>query len=227
MRIHWSPLALSKVDGIVDHIARDRPMAAERWAVGVFDLVERLARSPKRGRVVPEAGREEIRELLYGQYRIIYRVASALELSRRLIRNELPHRPLLDRPGLVARYAAASYRSPDQQVLGPLPAGPFSWTPAATCPGGRPRSDVEIFRGTLTSATVEPRAVFHRALAASAASVIVFQTRTSGDPVPTREDWSFTHRLVEAGEILGIGVRDHLLVTSAEQWVVDDGGFEI
>ena len=36
--------------------------------------MERLARSPKRGRVVPEAGREEIRELLYGQYRIIYRV---------------------------------------------------------------------------------------------------------------------------------------------------------
>ncbi|MCP3984703.1 MAG: hypothetical protein GY723_09960, partial [bacterium] len=79
--------------------------------------------------------------------------------------------------------------------------------------------DVEIFRGTLTSATVEPRAVFHRALAASAASVIVFQTRTSGDPMPTREDWAFTHRLVEAGEILGIGVRDHLLVASAEQWV--------
>lgn len=74
MRIHWSPLALAKVNEIIDYIARDRPMAAERWAVGVFDLVERLARSPKRGRVVPEAGREEIRELLYGQYRIIYRV---------------------------------------------------------------------------------------------------------------------------------------------------------
>ena len=74
MRIHWSPLALSKVDEIVDHIARDRPMAAERWAVGVFDLVERLARSPKRGRVVPEARREEVRELRHGQYRIIYRL---------------------------------------------------------------------------------------------------------------------------------------------------------
>ncbi len=43
MRIHWSPLALSKVDEIVDRIARDRPMAAERWAAGVFDLVERVA----------------------------------------------------------------------------------------------------------------------------------------------------------------------------------------
>ncbi len=141
-------------------------------------------------------------------------VASALELSRRLVRNELPHRPLLDRPGLVARYAAAGYRSPDQQVLGAL------FLDACCRLPGRPAPlDVEIFRGTLTTATVEPRAVFHRALAASAVFVIVFQTRTSGDPVPTRADWSFTHRLVEAGEILGIGVRDHLLVASAEQWV--------
>lgn len=67
-------MALAKVDEIVDHIARERPMAAERWAAGVFDLVERLMRSPKRGHVVPEAGREELRQLLYGQYRIIYRV---------------------------------------------------------------------------------------------------------------------------------------------------------
>lgn len=78
MRIHWSPLALTKVNEIIDYIATERPMAAERWAVGVFDLVERLARSPKRGRVVPEAAREEIRELLYGEYRIIYRLEEGL-----------------------------------------------------------------------------------------------------------------------------------------------------
>ncbi len=136
-------------------------------------------------------------------------LASALELSRRLIRDELPRRPLLDRPGLVARYAAVCYRSPDQQILGVLLLD-------ASC---RLIGDAEIFRGVLTAAAVEPRAVFRRALAASAASVIVFQTRTSGDPAPTREDWAFTHHLVEAGEIVGIGVQDHLLVASAERWV--------
>ncbi len=136
-------------------------------------------------------------------------VASALELSRRLIRNELPHRPLLDDPSLVARHAAASYRSSDQQVLGAIFLD-------VNC---RLISDAEIFRGALTAAAVEPGVVFRRALAASAAAVIVFQTRPSGDPVPTREDWSFTRRLLEAGEIVGVGVRDHLLVASAEQWV--------
>ncbi len=78
---------------------------------------------------------------------------------------------------------------------------------------------LEIFRGALTAAAVEPRAVFRRALAASAASVIVFQTRTSGDPTPTRDDWAFTHRLVEAGELLGIRLDDHLIVANAEQWI--------
>ncbi len=91
--------------------------------------------------------------------------------------------------------------------------------PRAACPGGRPRTDAEILRGVLTAEAVEPRAVFRRALSASAASVIVPQTRTSGDTTPTRQDWAFTHRLAEAGENLGVAVRDHLLVASAERWI--------
>jgi len=74
VKITWMPLALDRVNDIVDYIARDRPTAAETWAIGVFDLVEKLLRSPLRGRVVPEVGREEIRELRYGKYRIVYRI---------------------------------------------------------------------------------------------------------------------------------------------------------
>ena len=74
MKIIWQPLALKRVNETIDLIARDRPLAAEKWAVGLFDLVERLQQSPKRGRVVPEVGREQIRELLYRNHRIIYRL---------------------------------------------------------------------------------------------------------------------------------------------------------
>jgi plasmid stabilization system protein ParE len=74
MKIQWMPLAVTRVEEIVDLIAMDRPRAAEQWAVGVFDFVDKLERSPKRGRVVPELGREEIREIRYGQYRILYRL---------------------------------------------------------------------------------------------------------------------------------------------------------
>lgn len=74
MKILWSPLALDQVQEIAEHIARDKPGAARRWAEGVFRAADHLGVSPKRGRVVPEIGREEIRELLHGNYRIIYRV---------------------------------------------------------------------------------------------------------------------------------------------------------
>lgn len=68
------PLALDRVNEIIEYIARDRPAAAEEWADGLFDLVERLQRLPKRGRMVPEVGRERIRELRYGSYRVFYRL---------------------------------------------------------------------------------------------------------------------------------------------------------
>ncbi|MEM7356216.1 MAG: type II toxin-antitoxin system RelE/ParE family toxin [Acidobacteriota bacterium] len=68
------PLALSQVQEIVEFIQRDKPKAAAKRADGVFDRVEALAVSPQQGRVVPEAGRSEVRELLHGRYRIIYRL---------------------------------------------------------------------------------------------------------------------------------------------------------
>ncbi|HEX9734149.1 MAG TPA: type II toxin-antitoxin system RelE/ParE family toxin [Thermoanaerobaculia bacterium] len=71
---HWTPLALAKVREISEYIALDRAKAAERWVVNVFDFVKRLSRFPKRGRVVPEVGRDDVRELLHGKYRIIYRL---------------------------------------------------------------------------------------------------------------------------------------------------------
>ncbi len=74
MKIVWTPLALAKVQEITAYIALDKPMAAERWANSVFEIVENLEASPKLGRVVPEAHREDIRELLHGSYRIMYRV---------------------------------------------------------------------------------------------------------------------------------------------------------
>ena len=42
--------------------------------IGVFEAVGSLSRFPRRGRVVPELNRPDIRELLYERYRVIYRV---------------------------------------------------------------------------------------------------------------------------------------------------------
>lgn len=66
--------------------------------------------------------------------------------------------------------------------------------------------------GSLNSTVVHPREVFKTAVLASAASVILAHNHPSGDPTPSKEDIGLTKKLVEAGEILGIKVLDHIIV---------------
>lgn len=66
--------------------------------------------------------------------------------------------------------------------------------------------------GSLNASIVHPREVFKPALLASAASVVLVHNHPSGDAEPSEEDLSITRRLVEAGELLGIGVLDHVIV---------------
>ncbi|MFQ5668855.1 MAG: type II toxin-antitoxin system RelE/ParE family toxin [Candidatus Binatia bacterium] len=92
MTVIWSPLAVARVAEAADYIARDKAVAAARWAQGVFDTVGRLAEFPRSGTVVPELGRQDVRELFHGEYRIIYRV----ETERVLILTVRHGRRVLD-----------------------------------------------------------------------------------------------------------------------------------
>ena len=74
MRIIWSPLAVDRASEIADYIAQDKPAAAEKWIDTVFSKVEQLKSSPEIGRIVPEINDSRFRELIYGNYRIIYRI---------------------------------------------------------------------------------------------------------------------------------------------------------
>ncbi len=74
MKIIWSPLAVDRASEIVDYIAQDKPTAAKGWINEVFKKVEQLKSSPQIGRVVPEISDDQFRELIYGNYRIIYRI---------------------------------------------------------------------------------------------------------------------------------------------------------
>ena len=77
MKVLWSPLAAAKLEELTDTISRDKPGAAVQWATQIFVLVESLSALPQRGRIVPEIGRDEVRELLHGGYRVIYRIESS------------------------------------------------------------------------------------------------------------------------------------------------------
>lgn len=74
MKIIWSPLAIEKAAEIVDYISQDKPSAAENWINTVFSKVESLELSPEMGRIVPEIENSQFRELIYGNYRIVYRI---------------------------------------------------------------------------------------------------------------------------------------------------------
>jgi DNA repair protein RadC len=68
--------------------------------------------------------------------------------------------------------------------------------------------------GSLNASIVHPREVFKPAILCSAASLVLVHNHPSGDPEPSEEDLAITKRLVEAGELLGIGVLDHVIVGS-------------
>lgn len=67
--------------------------------------------------------------------------------------------------------------------------------------------------GTLNASLVHPREVFELAIQHSARGIILSHNHPSGDPTPSQEDLDITRKLVSAGEILGITVLDHVIVT--------------
>lgn len=67
--------------------------------------------------------------------------------------------------------------------------------------------------GTLSQVDVHPRELFRDAVRMAAHSLIMAHNHPSGDPRPSEGDISLTRRMVEAGEILGIPVLDHIVVT--------------
>ncbi len=74
MKVVWSPLALERVVEIAEFIARDRPGAAAEWVEAIFASVDRLKRFPQSGRSVAESQRPDLREVVHGDHRVIYRV---------------------------------------------------------------------------------------------------------------------------------------------------------
>ncbi len=74
MKIIWSPLAIDRAIEIAEYISLDNVTASQKWIDTIFEKVKTLKTSSKIGRIVPEIERNEIREILYGNYRVIYRI---------------------------------------------------------------------------------------------------------------------------------------------------------
>ena len=74
--IVWSPRALADINEACEFIAQDAPPRADDFAEHVFRVAARLDLFPRSGRIVPEIGDQDIREVIVQSHRVMYRVES-------------------------------------------------------------------------------------------------------------------------------------------------------
>jgi toxin ParE1/3/4 len=74
VKIRWTRQAAQDLQAIGDFIASDSPGAARRWVARLQERARHAAPAPFSGRRVPELEREDVREVILGGYRIVYRV---------------------------------------------------------------------------------------------------------------------------------------------------------
>ena len=72
MQLHWSKEALVRLEEIEEFIARDNPKIAIEFTDKLILIAESISDNPEKGRIVPELAIEQIREILYKGYRIVY-----------------------------------------------------------------------------------------------------------------------------------------------------------
>ena len=77
--VKFSPQAIDDLATVVSYIAKDNPRRAESFGNELIDQTDILENFAKTGRIVPELGEKNLRELVYKPYRIIYRINEAKE----------------------------------------------------------------------------------------------------------------------------------------------------
>ena len=73
-KLVWSKESLLRLQEIEDYIAKDNPKVAIEFVNKIIERVESIILHPQKGRIVPEIAVENIRELLYKNYRIVYQI---------------------------------------------------------------------------------------------------------------------------------------------------------
>lgn len=72
--VRWTEQASDDLQATTEFIAHDSPEYASLFATDVIDVVDRISAFPQMGRMVPETHNTDIREVILGNYRIVYRV---------------------------------------------------------------------------------------------------------------------------------------------------------
>jgi len=141
-------------------------------------------------------------------------VLAAIELGRRTLLRRTTERPRFSSPREIAHHLLPQFGASPVEQFGVLMLDTKHHVI---------RSKI-ISIGSLDQTIVHPREVFREAAVASAAAIILFHNHPSGDPAPSPDDLALTHRLVEAGEILGIEVLDHVILSDHRYFSMREAG---
>ena len=100
MKLIWAEPAYQDLYAIAQYIAQDNPHAAKRWIAMLIKRTGQLEAFPESGRIVPELNRDDIRELIIKNYRIVYQrtdttvtIVTVFEGHRLLPTNKIPEKP--------------------------------------------------------------------------------------------------------------------------------------
>ncbi|MGO0122822.1 RadC family protein [Desulfothermobacter acidiphilus] len=129
-------------------------------------------------------------------------VVAALELGRRLGAMEASLRPTIHTPAAAAELLLPEMAYLEQEEFRVI----------LLDTKNRLLGVETVAVGGLNCAGVSPREVFKAAIRRSACSLILAHNHPSGNPAPSAEDLAITRRLMQAGELLGIEVLDHLII---------------
>lgn len=140
---------------------------------------------------------------------------AGIELGRRLAQSELDPAFIVRSPEDVARYVMEDLRYLQKEHFVCLFLNTKNHVIA--------RETLSI--GSLNASIVHPREVFRAAIQRGSASLICIHNHPSGDPTPSPEDIDMTHRLVQAGQVIGIEVLDHLIIGDQKYVSLKEQGF--
>ncbi len=132
------------------------------------------------------------------------RLAAVFEIGRRCASPAPARGQIIRQPCDLASYLIARFGAKRHECFG-----------VALLDGRNRFLRAEVLsRGGWSASVVRPREVFRQCLLSAAPAVILFHNHPSGDPSPSREDVEITRQIVQAGDLLGIRVLDHLVVAA-------------
>jgi DNA repair protein RadC len=141
-------------------------------------------------------------------------VLAAVELGRRTLVRGVDERPRLNSPRQLAAHLLPLYGAHAVEQFGIVMLDTKH----------RVIRIKIVSVGSLDTTVVHPREVFREAAAAAAAAIVLFHNHPSGDPTPSTDDLVLTTRMVNAGDIMGIEVVDHLILADQRYYSLIESG---